>query len=336
MPFVHFVLSLCLLFSIAQAEPLKVALLPIPDALPFHVAENQGYFKAAGLAVKAIPVASALERDQLMQAGRIHGMINEMAGTANFNRDTPRMQILQIARRPMGDFPLFRVLARPGSDKKELKDLEGTAIGVSRHTIIEYLTDRMLGHAGVQNVEIRSVPAISERFQLLMQGRLEAAVMPDPLAFSAIQQGAGEIANDLEASFYSASVLSFDIRIVRDEKERISAFLKAWNRAARDINENPEAFRRIFIEKVRMPPEVQQIFPIPAFPVAEVPSPAQWQDMMDWMVTKGLLSTPLAYADNISDLNPSGFLSSASKAQETDQGLKQSQDSSSAGEHVRP
>lgn len=287
-----------------QASPLRVALLPIPDALPFHVAESQGYFKEKGLSVQAIPVASALERDQLMQAGRIHGMVNEMAGTASFNRDGLRMQILQIARRPMGSFPLFRILARPGSDKKTLFDLKNTAIGVSRHTIIEYLTDRMLQGAGVHDATIRSVPAIPERFQLLMQGRLEAAVIPDPLAFAAMQQGAVEIANDLEAPFYSASVLSFDIRTIRDDRKTLETFLQAWNRACRVINAHPETFRNLFLQKVRIPPEVQGSFPLPSFPVAELPSPAQWEDMMAWMVARDLLPAPLTYRDNIADFFP--------------------------------
>ncbi|TWI76890.1 NitT/TauT family transport system substrate-binding protein [Desulfobotulus alkaliphilus] len=289
------------LCTMVQAKPLRVALLPIPDALPFHVAESRGYFKEAGVSVQAIPVASALERDQLMQAGRIHGMINEMAGTAIFNRDGIRMQVLQIARKPMDASPLFRILARPGSSHTGPEDLKGVPTGISRHTIIEYLTDRMLQNAGLKEEDIlkRSVPAIPERFQLLMQGRLEAAVMPDPLAFAAMDQGAVEIANDLSAPFYSASVLSFGTAIIRENRAKTQAFLSAWNRAAEDINQNPEAFRELFIQKVRTPPQVQKSYPIPPFPVAELPSQEQWQDMMNWMLGQGLVNQAMKYEDNM-------------------------------------
>ncbi|MCW7753267.1 ABC transporter substrate-binding protein [Desulfobotulus sp. H1] len=298
---IFFIFIFC---TTAHTTPLRVALLPIPDALPFHVAEARGYFRETGVEVEAISVASALERDQLMQAGRIHGMINEMAGTALFNRDQTRMQVLQIARRPMGNSPLFRILASPGSQHSNLRELKDVPIGISRHTIIEYLTDRMLSHAGLQPEEIRkrSVPSIPERFQLLMQGRLEAAVMPDPLAFSAMQQGARELANDLTSTFASASVISFDSRTVREEREKVRTFLNAWNRAAMDINENPEAFRDIFLISVRTPADIRQTFPIPPFPVAEIPSQEQWDDMMNWMVSRSLLLTPLRYHDNVSDL----------------------------------
>jgi hypothetical protein len=40
---------------------LKVALLPILDTLPFHVAQAKGYFDRPGVAVTAVPVGSGLE-----------------------------------------------------------------------------------------------------------------------------------------------------------------------------------------------------------------------------------------------------------------------------------
>ena len=51
-----------------SANSLKVALLPILDTLPFHVAQARGYFDRYGVTVTAVPVSSGLERDQLMQA----------------------------------------------------------------------------------------------------------------------------------------------------------------------------------------------------------------------------------------------------------------------------
>ena len=46
--------------------------------------KGKSYFVNLGIDVKAVPVASGLERDQLMQSGAIDGMLNEMITTANF------------------------------------------------------------------------------------------------------------------------------------------------------------------------------------------------------------------------------------------------------------
>ena len=283
-------------------KEIKIALLPILDAFPFYVAEEKGYFSASGVNVKVVPVASGLERDQLMQSGEIDGMLNEMMTTANFNRDQARVKIVISARKAYPDYPLFRVLSAPGSGLKSAADFAGRSIGISKNTIIEYVTDRLLSAKGVKPDTIvkKSVPVIPERFQLLMQGRIEAATLPDPLAQSALEAGAGLIVDDSAFPQYSVSVLSFSNDSLKTKQAAVRQFLKAWTRAAADINADPEAHRGLLLKKIRVPKNVQQTYKLPQYPLGEVPNSEQWDDVMDWMVAKGLLKTPLPYGDSIS------------------------------------
>src|SRR5690349_1942920 len=62
----------------AEMAPLRIALLPTTEVLPFFVAQAQGYFEDEGVEVEYVPVASAPDRDQLMQAGEIDGMLSEL------------------------------------------------------------------------------------------------------------------------------------------------------------------------------------------------------------------------------------------------------------------
>ena len=67
---VGLIIGTLLLIGCSQAdEPatLRLALLPILDALPMYVAEEQGYFEEEDLTVEFIPVTSAAERDQIIQ-----------------------------------------------------------------------------------------------------------------------------------------------------------------------------------------------------------------------------------------------------------------------------
>lgn len=287
-----------------QAAPpttLRIALLPIPDVLPVYVALEKGYFKEAGLAVETIPVGSALERDQLMQAGRIDAMVNEIAGTATFNREAVTMKIVAVARAPKGNSPLFRLLSSPASKITTTAQLKGVPIAVSKHTVIEYLTDRMLRDQGLTETEIvkASVPVLPERMQLLLSGQIQAATLPDPLAFAAMAAGAHVVMDDTKAPLYSASVLSFSAATVAKNPAAVSAFVTGWMRAAADLNANPEAFRPLMLQKIRVPKNVQQSFPIPPFPIRTVPTKAQWNDVMAWMVTTGLLKAPLAFEASV-------------------------------------
>jgi NitT/TauT family transport system substrate-binding protein len=280
---------------------LKVALLPILDTLPFHVAQAKGYFDRRGVTVTAVPVGSGLERDQLMQSGAIDGMLNEMATTANFNRERIQVQIILSARKAYPHYPLFRVLAAPGSGLSSATDLKGIPIGISKNTIIEYVTDRLLAANGLSPNQIikKSVPVIPERYQLLLQGRLKAATLPDPLAKSALEAGARAVIDDSTHPQYSVSVLSFSIQALTAKTNAVRQFLKAWNQAAGDINADPESYRSLLLQKIRVPKNIQQIYAIPPFPFREIPSAEQWADVMNWMVSKGLLKTPIPYKHSI-------------------------------------
>jgi NitT/TauT family transport system substrate-binding protein len=280
---------------------MKVALLPILDSLPFYVALENGYFKEAGLRVEAVRVNSGLDRDQLMQAGVIDGMLCEIHSAASFNRDGIKVKIVRVARRAYQDFPLFRILAAPGSTVNSPGDIAGQVIGVSKNTIIEYVTDRLLTAEGLSSDDIvkQSIPAIPERFQLLLQGRIKAATLPDPLAKSAMESGAVLVIDDSRHPFYSVSVLSFSCETLTEKPDSVRAFLACWDKAAAAINDEPETYRTLLLEKVRMPKNVSKTYTIPPYPGNEVPEKAQWNDVMDWMIKKSLLKHPLVYEDSI-------------------------------------
>ena len=300
-----FVVGLCGYGPIAycqqSATTLKVALLPIPDVLPFHVALAKGYFAAEGVAVQGLPVYSSLDRDQLMQAGQLDAMLTELTTTANFNRTQVRVKIVAIARKPMADHCMFRILSGPAAGIKTLLDLSGATVGISKNTVIEYVTDRFLSAGGLDPAKIRkqSVPVIPERYQLLMQGQIQAATLPEPLASSALAAGAHQIICDSQDPRYSVSVISFRRAVLLNTPGAVKAFLRAWYRAAADINRNPEAHRAVMLTGIRVPANVRNHFPIPMFPSPAIPDEKQWADVMDWMISKNLLTESLPYAASV-------------------------------------
>lgn len=289
----------------AKEEPtvLRLALLPIPDVLPVYIAQEKGYFGASGIVVESLPVGSAVERDQLMQAGRIDGMVNEVSGAALFNRHSSQMKIISYARVPMENAPLFRVLAAPGSGLNEVKNLGGVPVAVSKNTVIEYITERLIARGGVEGDDIvtRSVPVLPERLQLLLAGQIKAATLPDPLGFSAMEAGAIEVVNDLKLQDLSASVISFSSKAVTEKKETVKKFMEAWDRAAADLNADPEAYRELMLKKIRVPKNVQQSFVIPKMPRGKIPTREQWDDAVSWLLEKKLLKKSVSYEESVTD-----------------------------------
>jgi len=281
--------------------PVRFAALPVVDSLPLFVAQSEGIFAGNGIRVEVIPVASPVERDQLFQAGEIDGMLNELSSTAIFNSHGIQIRTVLTARVPTADSPVFRILASPGTGIHSTSDLAGRSIAVSMNTIIEYLTERMLSEEGVSDVNLISVPVIPERFQLLLAGDVDAATLPDPLAQAAIKAGAVPVVDDSHHQAYSVSVISF--RNDFDDRT-IVGFVDAWTEAAVLLNAEPAKFRPVLLESIPVPDSVRDEYRIPQFPIGQIPSASQWDDVISWLRDKGIIDTAPAYEDSI----VSGFI----------------------------
>ena len=289
-----------------QPSRLRVALLPILDTLPFYVAEQEGYFAAEGIQVELVPVKSPNERDALMQANEVDGMLTDLPGVGLFNRDQPQVKVIAMARKAYPGAPLFRLLAAPDSQIDRVADLAGVKIGISQNTVIEYITDRILELSGVptEQIVVQEITAIPVRFEQLMAGQVQAVTLPDPLAQGAISAGAKLIVDDSQFTQYSQSVLVFGVEAIENKPETLEKFLVAWNKAVSDLNTNPAAFQDLLIEQGRVPESVQGSYIMPPFPKGEITSREQWADIVAWLIEKDLIAREIPYQDAVD----TGFL----------------------------
>jgi NitT/TauT family transport system substrate-binding protein len=276
---------------------LKIALLPILDVLPFHVADQNGYFDQAGIQVEGVPVKSAQERDTLMQTGQVDGMVTDLVAATLFDRDEAQIKVVRTASKSYPDAPLFRILAKPGSSVNSPADLAGVEIAVSQNTVIEYITDRMLEHAGLatSQIKVQEVTAIPVRFELLTNGQLPAATLPDPLGSGAIAAGAQLVLDDTSIPDLSQSVLAFSSQSLANKPEAVRRFLHAWEMAVQELDANPEKYRDLLIQVGRVPESIQGSYKMPPFPQASVPTPEQVADVNQWALDRGLVETEVPY-----------------------------------------
>ena len=287
----------------SKPETLKIAVLPILDALPMYVAEAQGYYKDRNLNVELVTVNSGPERDQLMQSGQVDGMINEIVSVLFYNQAETEVVIVRFARAATADSPVFSIVAAPGSGIESVEDLAGVEIGISDATVIDYMTDRVLENAGLTPDEIKSVavPRIPDRLALLQSGELAAATLPDPVTALAVLQGATLIIDDSTLPDVGTSVITFSKEAVESKPEAVEAFLAALEYAVIDLNTTPESFTYLLSEKGMVPPPLLENFLLPPYVTASVPSEAQWADALDWAQEKGLISSEPSYADSVND-----------------------------------
>lgn len=281
-------------------EPkLKLALIPVLDTIPIFIAEQNGYFTEQGITVETIPVKSPQERDVLVTTGQVDGVLTDLQSVGLLNKDAAKLKAVYTSRRPFPNAPMFRILAGPQTAINVPADLKGVPIGISANTIMDYLADRMLVSEGLKPDEIAKIEIgqIPVRFEQLMNGNIQAAALPDPLAQGAIAGGAKLIVEDSKYADLSQSVLAFATDALTAKPSSVRKFLAAWEKAVNELNAHPEKYQGVLIEQGRVPASIQDTYAMPPFPGRGVPSEGEVKDVVAWLMAKGLIGRDIPYSD---------------------------------------
>jgi NitT/TauT family transport system substrate-binding protein len=286
-----------------ESNSLRIAVLPILDSLPLYVADAEGYFSAEGVSVEMVPVASSSERDQLLQAEQIDGVITDLVALALYNRESPQVLGLRFAMVPTEDDAQFRLLTAADTGFKNVEDLSGVPIGISKGTIIEYVTQGLLTREGLppEAIHTLAVPKIPERMALLNSGDLAAATLPEPLAALAIQKGATVVIDDRRHPKLSGSLYAFRAEVVESKPDAMTAFFAAIEQATEAINEDALHWEPLLREQRVIPPTLEGELVLPTYPGAAIPDAGQFRDVVAWLQASGRLESAPAYADVITD-----------------------------------
>jgi NitT/TauT family transport system substrate-binding protein len=289
----------CTVPSLSPADDghLKVGVLGILDTLPMYVADQEGFFKTQGIAVELVPFKSALERDTAMQAGQLDGMLNDLVSAALLNKDADKVRVVRVAMRPAPGQAMFRLLAAPQTKANTVSDLRGMEIGISKSTVIEYVSDSMVAAGGLSPTDVAysPVPDIGLRLSSLVESKLAAATLPEPMASLAVKQGARPLADDSQLTV-GQSVLTFSLNAIQTKPATVRKFLAAYEDGARSLNATPAKYKSLLIDIGRVPEPVKDSFAMPPFPTASVPTEPEVNAATAWMVRKGLLTKAISYA----------------------------------------
>jgi len=281
-------------------EPkLKLALIPVLDTIPIFIAQQNGYFAEQGITVETIPVKSPQERDVLVTTGQVDGVLTDLQSVGLLNKDAAKLKAVYTSRRPFPNAPMFRILAGPKTAINAPADLKGVPIGISANTIMDYLADRMLASEGLKPDEIAKIEIgqIPVRFEQLMNGNIQAAALPDPLAQGAIAGGAKLIVDDAAYPDLSQSVLAFATGALTAKQSTVRKFLVAWEKAVNELNAHPEKYQGVLIEQGRVPASIQDSYAMPPFPGRGVPSEGEVKDVVAWLMAKALVGRDIPYSD---------------------------------------
>jgi len=276
---------------------LKVGAMPDEATLPYYVAAQEGIFREHGLDVEVVPFQSALERDSALIAGRIDAGQNDPVGVLvlrNAGYDA------RIVSRELHETPgkmRFAILASPNSEIRAVEDLAGKQVAISSNTVIDWITDNLLGDVQTLKIEEKKVPI---RMQLLLDNKYEAATLAEPLASYALYRGAHLVISDaMHDQTIGYTVIVFRGAFIDEHPESVVQFLAAFDEAVDRINANPENYRELLVKTAQVPKEIAETYQMATYMQAAPYPRDNFEDVLSWMRSKGLVTEAISYDEVI-------------------------------------
>ena len=292
------------LVALGKGTPnaLKIGFLPAEDELPLFVGLQRGDFARVGVDLQLITFASAIERDTAFRAGQLDGIVTDLVAVGLFGKGKMSVKMSSITLGAKPSEGRFALLAGPNVGLNGVSDLKGVPVAISNNSIIEFVTYQLLISGGLKEKEIKTleIPKVPVRLEMLINGQVAAATLPDPFAALAEARGAKVIASDTDAAVnLSPIVYVFTTKALEKKAETLQHFYAAYSQIVQDINVDPESFRDVMVEYCRIPKGIEEIYPVPAFPLPTVPTESEWNLVMDWMTGKGMLKKTLPYTQYV-------------------------------------
>ncbi len=281
---------------VPEAQPLTVGLMPAVDSIPLIVAEAQGYFEDEGVSVTLEVFRDQVYREAALQSGAIDATVSDLVNAIRSWANGADYRVLTSTQGyfsfvTAGDSGIESMADWPDAPK-------AVETGLLDDSIINYTAQRMLAAAGLDPARVRIVPTnqIPVRMEMVVAGELEAAVLPEPVTRIATAAGAHELVTT-EVLDWTPGVVLATGRALREKPRELESLLRAYDRAVKAINADPDAFRTTVVERAAFPPPTADTMRIPEYRPATPPTEAQVADVARWMVDRGMIETPPPYGE---------------------------------------
>lgn len=299
-------LTLCtaLLPHAQAADRVRVGVFPSSAALPFYIAQNRGYFKAAGLEVEEVPMTSHPLTVQAIVAGNIDGAANlvTLEGANMESRRAKTLKYLSLNGQNSAHV-IEQFVVKASHPAKSLKDFKGgiklfsapgpANIGAARAVL------KKLGLVEGPDFTIQEQP-INMHASVLQAGTFDGGYTLEPAATIMVAQKVGKrvetgvIATHLlgnkNASAFAAGAVLAD-KFVSERPDVAKRFAEAWARGVKEA-QSDSSTRGYLIAGMKVPPELAATVPLPRIVMAADLSPtdvADFQKFLDLGVEFGVI-----------------------------------------------
>lgn len=266
-------------------KPLRLGAMASMDYLPFVIAEKRGMYDSLGLDLKIVKFFSANDRDAAFQSGNIDGTVIDYTGAALQQANGIPLRIV------MKNDGYFHLITGKDKDIKNLKDLKGKNIAVSRNTVIEYSTDQVVAEAGlsVNDINKPEINKIPIRLEMLQNGQIDGSIFPDPFAAIAMENGNRSLITTKDLGI-SVTGTIFNEKALKEKRKELEVLIEGYNQAVDYINKRPRSeWTDILIQDAGVPKELTEKIVLPRYQKASLPATKDIVYTVKWLKEKNLI-----------------------------------------------
>ena len=288
-----------------EGQSMTIGTLQTEDSLPFWVAESLSLYSEAGVEVEIVTFQSAQELSTAFAAGEIDGAMTDAQVSASLVASGVAVNLSWVTLGTTPEQGRFGIMTCPESGITSLSDLAGVPIGVGSNTVPEYVMDRLMEDAGVPSGQIISeeIKKLPVRYESMANNQVAAASLPGSLLALGEASGMVLLADDTQGDNISQSVFAVSQTWIDEGGQQVlDAVREAWDAAVAQINDNPENFRDLLVEKASLSEVVADTYPISTYPEAELPTSEMIDPVLSWMQEKGYLTADVIYNSETGEL----------------------------------
>jgi ABC-type nitrate/sulfonate/bicarbonate transport system substrate-binding protein len=208
---------------------------PTLSYVPLYYGQEKGFFAQEGLDLQVLVVRGIVGVSSLM-SGEIDVTCHAGSGFSAALRGVP-VKVISVTR----DRPIHELVVAPAANSPA--ELRGKAIAVgSLDGTAAIMTRRILNAKGLdaqKDVNLLSMDTPA-RLQSLFSGRVTGAMMTPPAIYLAEEKGYKIFGGGRDYMRYlQTGVVSTD-RHIKQRRDKLLRFLRAWNRGLKAYQESPE------------------------------------------------------------------------------------------------
>lgn len=216
-----------------DSAALKIAVLPTLDCLPLYVARHHQLYDTLYGGVRLKPYMAQMDCDSALQRGRVEGMVSDLVRAKRLELQGVKMRYVAVTN------AYWQLVSNRNARIRQLKQLDDKMVAMTRYSITDLLTDRVIDSArlSVERVFKVQINDVGVRMLMLQNNEMDALWLTEPQATMA-RVMRNPVLFDSRREQLQPGVIVFREKEMRRQArgKQLQLFVTAYNQACDSIN----------------------------------------------------------------------------------------------------